>query len=267
MSPDEVVASLRSAGCVFAEKEAGLMLAQATSAEDLAQMVERRRAGEPLEQILAWVEFCGHRVALDAGVFVPRQRSRLLVKAAASLAATACQGRGRPVVVDLCCGSGAIGLSVVASMAGADLVASDLDPAAVACARRNVAAVGGEVYTGDLFDALPVRLQGRVDLLLASPPYVPTDSLRLLPREAREHEPRTALDGGWDGLDVTRRIAAGARPWLAPGGHLLVELGRIQGAAGAALLSDQGYATSVAVSEDDEGTVVVARAVDQASAI
>ena len=100
--------------------------------------------------------------------------------------------------------------------------AADIDPAAVRCARRNIAAAG-QVYEGDLYDPLPATLRGRVDILVANVPYVPTEEIGLLPAEARVHEARVALDGGADGLDLLRRVTAAAPPWLAPGGHLLVE--------------------------------------------
>ena len=92
---------------------------------------------------------------------------------------------------------------------------------ALACARTNVPAA--TAHLGDLYDALPGRLRGRIDVLAANAPYVPTDRIADMPPEARDHEPRAALDGGADGVDLHRRIAAGAPDWLAPGGVLLVE--------------------------------------------
>ena len=111
-----------------------------------------------------------------------------------------------------------------------ELHAADLDPAAVRCARRNVAAAGGRVYQGDLYAPLPKQLRGRVDVLVANAPYVPADAVALMPPEARLYEARVALDGGVDGLDVLRRVAAGAAEWLAPGGRLLVETSEAQAA-------------------------------------
>ena len=177
-------------------------------------MVERRAAGLPLEHVLGWAEFCGLRIAVEPGVFVPRPRSEFLVEQAAALA------RPGAVVVDLCCGSGALGVALAAAVDGVELHAADLDPTAVGCARRNVT---GHVYQGDLYAPLPESLRGRVDILLANVPYVPTESIALMPSEARLHEPRLALDGGGDGLDVLRRVADGAPEWLAAGGSLLVE--------------------------------------------
>ncbi|MYR62648.1 putative protein N(5)-glutamine methyltransferase, partial [Streptomyces sp. SID625] len=95
-----------------------------------------------------------------------------------------------------------------------ELHAADIDPAAVRCARRNIAPAGGRVHHGDLYAALPADLRGRVDVLAANVPYVPTGEVPLLPSEARDHEPPAALDGGADGLDVLRRVAAGAPDWL-----------------------------------------------------
>lgn len=217
LSPAAVVSRLRAAGCVFAEDEAELLVSAARDPAELAAMVERRVIGHPLEHVLGWAEFRGLRIAVDAGVFVPRRRTEFLVHRAAALA-----GPGA-VVVDLCCGSGALGAALGAAVDRIELHATDIDPAAVACARRNVADVGGRVYEGDLYAPLPSALLGRVDVLLANVPYVPTEEVGLLPAEARIHEARVALDGGADGLDVLRRVTADAASWLAPGGRLLFE--------------------------------------------
>ena len=216
--PSDLVVRLRAAGCVFAEEEAALLEAAAPEVAARERLVRRRLGGEPLEQVLGWAEFCGSRVAVAPGVFVPRQRTTMLVE----VAVTAARASVPPaVVVDLCCGTGAIGVAVAAAVPGVELHAADIDPVAVECARRNVTA--GQVHEGDLYDALPHHLRGRVDVLVANAPYVPTGRIRLLPPEARDHEHRRALDGGPDGLDLHRRIAAGAPRWLAPGGRLLIE--------------------------------------------
>ncbi|MFF3906578.1 putative protein N(5)-glutamine methyltransferase [Streptomyces sp. NPDC001848] len=217
LSRSHVVSALRSAGCVFAEDEAELILATARTADEAARMVDRRIAGHPLEHVLGWAEFHGLRIAVEPGVFVPRRRTEFLLEQALAV------GPGARLVVDLCCGSGAVGAALAAGLDRPELHAADIDPAAVRCARRNVAAYGGRVHEGDLFAALPVELRGRVDVLTANVPYVPTEEVALLPSEARDHEPLTALDGGFDGLEVLRRVTAEASAWLAPGGHLLVE--------------------------------------------
>lgn len=216
-APASVAAALRAAGCVFAEDEARLILATARDPQETATMVARRASGLPLEHVLGWAEFGGLRIAVESGVFVPRRRTEFLVAEALAQAPDA------SVVVDLCCGSGAVGAALAAVLTGVELHAADIDPVAVRCADRNVAAYGGHAHEGDLFDALPADLRGRVGILAANVPYVPTEEVGLLPPEARDHEPLVALDGGGDGLDVLRRVAAGAPEWLAPGGCLLVE--------------------------------------------
>jgi release factor glutamine methyltransferase len=250
-APDNaaVVARLRSAGCVFAEDEAHLLLAGAGSPARLEALVRRRVAGEPLEHLLGWAEFCGLRIAVAPGVFVPRRRSELLVDEAAALAPS------RAVVVDLCCGSGAVAAALSTRLDRPEVHASDVDPAAVTCARRNLP--GGSVHAGDLFDALPTALRGRVDVLVANVPYVPSDAIALMPPEARQHEPRTALDGGADGLDVARRVVDGAAAWLVPGGSLLFEVGEAQVPAATGIVAAAGLVPRVAAVEETGATVVI----------
>ncbi len=240
------MARLRAAGCVFAEDEARLLVAEARTPAEQDELVARRVAGEPLEYVLGWAEFAGLRIAVEPGVFVPRRRTEFLVAQAAR--------RAKPgdVVVDLCCGSGALGAALKAAQPDIELYAADLDPAAVRCARRNII---GEVYAGDLFDALPERLRGGVDVLLANAPYVPTDAVALMPPEAREHEARTALDGGADGLDVLRRVIAGAPNWLARRGTVFVESSERQAPHLATAM--QAVGLSARIEQDgDEATVV-----------
>ncbi|ARX81981.1 methylase [Streptomyces alboflavus] len=246
-----VVTRLRAAGCVFAEDEADLLLAAAEGPDQLDAMVARRVSGLPLEHVVGWAEFAGLRVAVDSGVFVPRRRTEFLVREAASLA-----GPGA-VVVDLCCGSGALGAALAAALGEVELHAADIAPAAVACARRNVAAARGHVHEGDLYEALPGRLRGRVDVLLANVPYVPTDEVALLPAEAREHEARVALDGGVDGLDVLRRVTADARAWLAPGGRLLFETSERQVPSAVEAVGAAGLVAKVVTDDELYATVVV----------
>jgi release factor glutamine methyltransferase len=250
---DALVAALRAAGCVYAEDEAALLAAEAPDPSALAAAVARRVAGEPLEQVLGWAEFRGLRVAVAPGVFVPRARTGALVEAA--LAVLPDGG----TVVDLCCGTGAVGLALAAERPGLRLWAADLDPRAAACARGNLGPLG-TVLVGDLDAPLPPELAGRVDVLVANAPYVPTAEIARMPPEAREHEPRSALDGGADGVDLHRRVAACAPRWLAPGGHLLIETSARQAAATAAACAAHGLLPRVVRDDDLDGTVVVARA-------
>ena len=253
--PDEaaLVARLQLAGCVFAEDEAGVLISSARTEVELERMVRQRVAGAPLEQIVGWAEFAGMRIAVDSGVFVPRRRTELLLRHAVSLAPP------RPVVVELCCGSAALSVALASTLYDVELYAVDIDPTAVRCASRNLAAVtpSAGAFQGDLFDALSPSLAGDIDLLLANAPYVPTDAISLMPQEARLYEPRLALDGGSDGLEVQRRIAADAVRWLAPHGHLLVETSLAQAGGTARILESQGLTTEVVRSEELDATAVI----------
>ncbi|GAA4684711.1 putative protein N(5)-glutamine methyltransferase [Nocardioides nanhaiensis] len=255
---ERTVAVLRAAGCVFAEEEAAALHAHEADGAARAALVRRRAAGEPLEHLLGWAELDGERVLVDAGVFVPRQRSRLLVRAAVAELRHAGHPRNAPVVVDLCCGSGALGALVQRRVPHAEVHAADLDPAAVACARRNLTPT--RVHEGDLLAALPGGLRGRVRVLVVNAPYVPTTAIATMPPEARDHEPRLALDGGADGIAVQRRLAGDVAAWLAPDGVLLLETGRHQRAATTALLQAAGLAVDQLEDPEVDGFAVRAHA-------
>lgn len=223
------------------------LLEEAAGGADLERLVARRIAGEPLEYLLGYVDFCGHRYALEPGVFIPRQRSELLVEEALQL--------GGRTVLDLCCGCGALGLAVRDRLGpDTELVAADLDPVAVSCARQNGVT---EAFVGDLFDPLPLSLRARVDLLFANTPYVPTRAIAAMPAESRDHEPRVAVDGGADGMDVQRRVLAAASAWLAPGGHLLTETSRPQSEALVGLARSAGLEPRLLRDPDRGATVLV----------
>ena len=271
-----MVARLRAAGCVFAEEEALILVGAAGTPAELDAMVGRRAGGEPLEQVVGWAEFRGLRILVDAGVFVPRRRSEFLVSVAVGVARSRGTAAGAPAIVDLCCGTGALGLATATELnrgagsgpgnpaaglrrpdlRGTELHAADLDPAAVACARRNVEPAGGRVYQGDLFAALPPGLRGRVNVLICNAPYVPTTEIAFMPAEAREHEALMALDGGGDGLAVLRRAAASAGEWLAPGGVVLVETSERQAPAMAAVMTAAGLGAGVHADDVSGATVV-----------
>ena len=244
--PPHVVARLRAAGCVFAEDEAALLIAAASTESDLERMIVARVAGDPLEYVVGWAEFMGIRIAVEPGVFVPRPRTRFLVEQAIARTSPGA------IVVDLCCGVGALGAALAAAV-DVQLYCADIDQDAVRAASRNVA----HVYQGDLFDALPTELRGRIDTLICNTPYVPTAEIELLPREARLYENRVTLDGGADGLDVQRRVAAQAGGWLAPGGWLLVESSQRQSAASAALFESAGLTATISSDLDADATVVI----------
>lgn len=252
LPPAALVARLRAAGCVYAEEEAALLREAAASSAALEDLVRQRVAGLPLEQVLGWAEFCGLRVPVRPGIFVPRRRTELLARQALALTSPGA------VVVELCCGAGAVSLVLAAAYPGLELYATDLDPAAVGCAAVSLQD-RAEVLHGDLYAPLPGRLRGRVQVLVANAPYVPTAAIALMPPEAREHEPTVALDGGGDGLDVLRRVVAEAPEWLAPGGRLLFECSERQLRPVAAAVRRAGLVPGTRRDRETEATVVVAR--------
>jgi len=267
---DDLVARLRAAGCVFAAEEAAVLLDAATSPEELEAMTVRRIGGEPLEQIVGWASFAGLRVRLLPGVFVPRRRSELMVRLAVErlrpengpigrheAADTRIDAPGpadRSVlrVVDLGCGSGAIGAAVAAKVPDAEVWAVDIDPDAVTCARLNLPP--HRVLFGDLYAPLPGRL--RADVICANAPYVPIREIALLPGEARDHEHRVALDGGDDGLAVQRRVVAGAGAHLTDAGVLLIETSRNQADSTRRLAEASGMKATIHTDDTVDGTVV-----------
>jgi release factor glutamine methyltransferase len=245
---------------VFAEDEADLLIAAAQTPGQLDEMVQRRESGLPLEQVIGWAEFCGLRVAVDTGVFVPRRRSEFLVAQAIAAARKTSPVDGRWLILDLCCGSAAVGVAVAAGLSPygpVELHAADVEPAAVACARGNAASVGGTVYQGDLYDPLPDALRGRASVVVVNAPYVPTGEIAMMPPEARLHEPRVALDGGPDGVALHRRIAAGAPDFLAADGRLLIETSDRQARLTAAAMIAAGLTATVISDDELDATVVV----------
>ncbi|MDM7990307.1 putative protein N(5)-glutamine methyltransferase [Arthrobacter sp. zg-Y877] len=253
-SPGGLVSRLRDAGCVFAEEEALLLLSDAPGAAVLDRRVAQRLAGQPLEQVLGWASFGGLRVALRPGVFVPRRRTEFLAAQAVHVLA----GRSAALVVELCCGSGAVAMVVSAAVPGCRIYAVDLHPEAVECARGNLPQAS--VLKGDLFLALPQELRGRVDVVVANAPYVPTAALATLPREARNYEPAATFDGGPNGLDTVGRIVSEAPQWLGAGGKVLLECSGDQAAAVAGMLAAAGLSPQILRNEETDATVAVGSA-------
>src|SRR5579884_2642448 len=239
--PGDVVARLRRAGCVAAEEEAGELSDAATDDATLEAMVRRREVGEPLAWITGTTRFCGRAVAVDPGVYVPRLQSEALARRAATLLA----GSSRRRAADLCTGSGAVAVHLLASVDGAQVVAVDVDMAAVRCARRN----GVPAVCADL--GRPLRAAS-FDVVTAVAPYVPAAEIGFLPADARDHEPRRALDGGPDGLAVVRRVVAAAARLLSSGGWLLVEIGGDQDELLAPAMAEHGF-SAVTPWHDDDG--------------
>ncbi|MGG3447668.1 putative protein N(5)-glutamine methyltransferase [Bacillus nitratireducens] len=243
-----IVSKLRSAGCVFAEDETRLLMSEALTPEDLMKMVEMRVNGLPLEYVVGYTEFCGLRIEVDRGVFVPRKRTEFLVHQTEVLS------RSSDIIVDLCCGSGAVGAALAAALGRVELYSVDIDPIAVQCTSRNVTNFGGHAFEGDLYKVLPDSLKGHVNILVAN---VPTEIIKFLPREARLYEPNVTLDGGEDGLNILRRVAEEALLWLALDGHLLIETSEVQASQAFEIFAAAGLSTKVARNKELDATVII----------
>ncbi|MCW2984929.1 MAG: methyltransferase [Conexibacter sp.] len=234
---------LERGGFVAAQEEAAELLARAGGdGELLDALVARRLTGEPLAWITGSVEFCGLSVRIDPGVYVPRWHSELL----AERAAAALPEHG--VAVDLCTGCGAIAAVLAARRPSARVVAADVDPRAVACARAN----GVDAVTADLLP--PSLAAGTVDVVVGVVPYVPTGELGLLQRDTFTFETPLAYDGGEDGCAILRRAIAGAAGVLRRGGVLLLELGGDEASLLSGDLAGAGF-TDVVVLRDEDGDV------------
>jgi release factor glutamine methyltransferase len=186
----------------------------------LEAMLDRRAAGEPVQYILGNADFMGLRFRVDGAVLIPRQDTETLVEATLIELR---QRPGRPALLDLCAGSGCVGLSLASLAPNARITLADVSHEALEIARANQKNLGVkvELRQGDLFNAVG---RERFDIIASNPPYIPTGELSGLQRELR-FEPRIALDGGVDGLDFYRRIAEGAADHLNPGGAVFLEVG------------------------------------------
>ncbi len=241
---------LRSAGIEEAKTDAALMLEKITGLSGAARFLHRdeelteeqkqtleemlrRRAGHvPVQQILGEAWFYGRSFLVEPCVLIPRMDTEILVEEAL--------GALRPgmSVLDLCTGSGCIVLTLAAER-GIEGVGSDVSPEALSVARRNAKALGlsCRFVQSDLFE----NITGRYDLIVSNPPYIRRAEIETLSEEVKSHEPRLALDGGPDGLDFYRRIAARAADFLKPGGSLMMEIGYDQGETVPALLAAHGW--------------------------
>lgn len=234
---------LTEAGCLApAEEAAKLIRAAAGDPDMLDDLVSRRTNGEPIAWLTGSVTFCGVRLFVAPGVYVPRRQTEPLAQRAATLLPSA------GIAADLCTGVGAIPAVLASAAPSARVVATELDDNAVRCARRN----GVEVFEGFLDGPLPQELEHRVDVLTAVVPYVPTNSLRLLPRDVQAYEPRLALDGGIDGTDLLAEVVRRSTRWLLPGGWLLLELGGNQADVIGERLRDVGF-EGLDVMTDEDG--------------
>ena len=240
--PGELGALLASAGFVAAEEEADELAARAGGDVALLDaLVARRLTGEPLAWITGRVAFCGLEIRVDPGVYVPRWQSEPLARRAVE------RLPARGAAIDLCTGSGAIAKVVATRRPGARVVASDIDERAVACAMAN----GVEAYCGDLLAPLPRTLEGRVHVVVAVVPYVPTPELALLQRDTLAFESPLSYDGGRDGTEIMRRVLNDSRLFLRRGGALLLELGGEQADALRDDLARLGYIDVITLVDED----------------
>ncbi len=254
METSELVARLRRSGCVFAEDEARILQESAGDEADLERLCARREAGEFLEHLVGAVEIGGEILSVEPGTFVPRQRTVLLIEEAIAQ----CRVRQRPVVLEAYCGVAPVAALIGREGLGARLHATDRDERALVHARRNLPG-DAATHRGAGLSALPPDLTGQVDVLAAVPPYVPAGEMRLMPREAREHEPEGALVGGLDGLDDVRVLLQEAPRWLAPGGVMLIEMHHDQAEAALAAAGDGGALGAGDILEGEDGGTVIVR--------
>jgi release factor glutamine methyltransferase len=243
-----VVDRLHAAGCVAAEEEAVELVNAAPDREVLEQWIQRREQGEPFAWITGTQWFCDRQLRVHPGVYVPRVQSEELARRAASLLPAG--GKA----ADLCTGAGAIAAHLMAAVPSAFVVGVDIDERAARCARDNgVAAIRGDLDR-------PLR-PNEFDVVTAVAPYVPTGELRTLPADVQRYEPRRALDGGRDGLDLVRRVVESALQLLRPGGWLLLEVGGEQDIELGLHFSAMGFGdVSTWTDEDDDLRGMAARA-------
>jgi release factor glutamine methyltransferase len=224
--------------------QSGRVLAPA-EAEAIAALAARRRAHEPIARMLGHKEFWGLPFKLNAETLLPRPETETVVEAA--LAALDGEHRSARMlhIVDLGTGSGALLLALLSELPNAFGVGTDISVAALGCAHDNAAALGLAARASFVACDYGAALNGPVDVLVSNPPYVAREEIAVLPPEVRDYDPRRALDGGPDGLDGYREVAAHAGRLLAPNGVLAVELGLGQLGAVTAILAAAGLARPV----------------------
>lgn len=221
----------------------------ARAAEDhYRRMIKKRCRRIPLQHILGSQDFMGLTFQVNRHVLIPRQDTETL----AELVLQEHKDRKKKVL-DLCTGSGCIAISLAVLGGYEDVTAVDLSPEALETAGENARRLLGggrqiQLLQGDLF----APLKDRYDIITANPPYIPTGVIRGLQPEVRDHEPAMALDGGEDGLNFYRRIAARAQDWLNPGGCIYLEIGHDQGRAVRSLLEEAGF-ENVRIAKDAPG--------------
>ena len=204
------------------------------------RLIDRRAEGEPTQFIKGYAEFRGLRLIARPGVFVPRDSTEFL----AEQAVRRLRARRRGVAVDIATGGGTVALAIANETRGIDVYGADISPDAIRIARANARALRlrATFVAGDLFEPLPRRLRGDVDVVTLHPPYVARGELKDLPDEIRRFEPpHTLTDRSVDGLGLVERTASAARGWLAPRGWLLIEVSPDRARSVMAVLRRNGY--------------------------
>jgi release factor glutamine methyltransferase len=241
----EATVTLAAAGVPSPELDARLLLAHvlgvphlridggaevaAEHADTFGDLLARRARREPLQYLLGTAVFRYVEVEVGPGVFVPRPETELVAGwAVDQIAARHAAGVERPIAVDLCTGSGAIAKALADEQPQAEVFAVELSEQALSYARRNLAGTGVDLRAGDIADCLP-ELDGRVDVVVVNPPYIPLSEYESVDVEAREHDPAIALWSGADGLDTVRTIERVAHRLLRPGGVVGCEHADVQG--------------------------------------
>ena len=191
--------------------------------------LDRRAGREPVASIVGRREFWGLALEVGPGVLTPRPETELLVEETLQLADEG--PRAARLIADVGTGSGCVAIALATELPAARIVATDVSAAALAVARRNAGAHGVDARIAWVRTSCLDGVRAAPDVIAANPPYVPDGDIAGLPPEVRDFEPRPALAGGRDGLDVVRRLLDAAATQLAPGGHLVLEIGRGQAAA------------------------------------
>ncbi len=249
---------------------------QDNSCESYFELIERRAAGEPLQYITGTQEFMGFPFNVTPAVLIPRQDTETMVEDAIELIEKGTL-RGEEYikpqaikeVLDLCCGSGAIGISIAKSCGKTKVICSDVSEEALKVAEQNAALNGCKsvkIQKSNMFEAFNSRLgRKKFDLIISNPPYIESSVIPTLQREVKDYEPMMALDGGEDGLDFYRIIASEGEDYLQKNGVIMLEIGYDQGKAVTEMLQETGSFVSIRCLKDLAGKdrIVVARLEDK----
>lgn len=226
------------------------------------ELIDRRSKGEPVQYIMGCQEFMGLEFIVNENVLIPRQDTETLVEDALEIINTgSLRGEDMDVkrkewdILDLCTGSGAIGVSLAGIANKVNVTCSDISEGAIKVAKENAQKHGlaksMKFEQGDLFKPFNKHFRKqKFDMIISNPPYIKSSVIPTLQKEVCEHEPLSALDGGESGLDFYERIVSGVGSHLKKGGVLLMEIGNDQGEAVSGLLSRNGEFTSIRVLRD-----------------